>query len=143
MDNLARDAMRMKALGYGVHYGRYKADYPHTADARRDPAPVATSATKVCENCGNTFSLDGRPRNAKYCSDFCYRQANNRRARDRARAKAGITDDDLRVCSVCGKEFRLEGRHAGCKYCSDECAAEVRRARNRERWREYEKRRSL
>ena len=129
MDNLVRDAMRMKALGYGVHYGSYKADHPHTSDTRADAAPVTTDFTRVCKNCGEVFPLDGRARSVKYCGEFCYRQANNRRAKERARQKAGITDDDLRVCPACGQEFRLNKRHASCRYCSEECRAEMRRMR--------------
>lgn len=32
LDNLERDVVAAMRLGYGVHYGAYKADHPHTRD---------------------------------------------------------------------------------------------------------------
>lgn len=131
MDNLARDMIWAKELGYGVHYGRYKADHPNTSGMKVKSSPEEADDTRVCKNCGNTFHLNGRSASALYCDDFCYRQMNARRAKQRAREKSGITDDELRVCPNCGKEFRLNGRHASCKYCSDACNPRAKYGRRR------------
>lgn len=126
MDNLTRDVIRAKALGYGCHYGKYKADHPNRAAEipvkEREP-----ERTKICQNCGNEFSLDGRKANTKYCCTFCYNQANAKRAFQRAREKAGTAQIKTKICKICGREFSIEDRYAGTKCCSPECKRENRR----------------
>lgn len=127
MDNLSRDMIRAKALGYGVHYGKYKADHPGPTVITRPE--VQEEEIKICAYCGEPFSLIGRSRRSKYCSNTCFSVSNKKRAREKAREKSGISDDEIRICAYCGKEFRLGGRHGSSKCCSGECAALARRAR--------------
>lgn len=66
-DNLDLDVRRAELLGYGPHYGRYKADYPKT---KPDIVPDDLN-TQACPVCGTRF----RPRKKqKYCCERC-RQA--------------------------------------------------------------------
>ena len=36
-DNLDLDVRRAQLLGYGIHYGRYKADHPNTKQYETEP----------------------------------------------------------------------------------------------------------
>lgn len=90
-DNLALDAMAAQALGYGCHYGAYKADHPHTY-AEREAAGVFDKPKRrqkgydrICAYCGRYFV--GKVRTAKYCSDICKSAANGAAARARHKAK--------------------------------------------------------
>lgn len=66
MDNLTRDCVRAMKLGYGFHYGAYKAAHPKTK-----PEPVVKAvepvSTGVCLCCGNRLL----PPKVKYCSEEC------------------------------------------------------------------------
>lgn len=128
MDNLARDVRMAEKLGYGCHYGWYKADHPHTADLtdeeilglpvkREKKKPVAKGPEMtVCLWCGESFptSVYGR----KYCNDDCKRNAVEKRKREREKAavKAAVKKDKLRT--VCGKLVTGRGN---VKYCSFDC----------------------
>ena len=115
-DNIDRDCMRAMALGYGVHYGRFKADYPHTAD--RDEV-VPQYPPRICPQCGTEF-LPGRD-NQKYCSEECkyefnriHRMRNPMRARQPfcKRCGAPVIDPKQRVyCSkACMTAYDVEKR---------------------------------
>lgn len=69
MDNLEKDAIRAMKLGYGVRYGQYKADHPHTKDQELEPENIPESFTK-CRNCGGLFRND-RGHRKIYCCEAC------------------------------------------------------------------------
>ena len=69
MDRLTRDVLEAERLGYGVHYGHYKADHPHTGDPgprKIDPGSVEC----ICTQCGKKYT---KPRNSArhFCSNEC------------------------------------------------------------------------
>lgn len=77
MDNLDKDVAMAMKLGYGVHYGRYKADYPHTRE--KEPEVILDeSKFGTCLNCGRRFSKVGRGYRKVYCDDVCRMQYNSR-----------------------------------------------------------------
>lgn len=65
-------------LGYGVHYGRYKADYPNTKDIVVDERIVTP---RKCPNCGAVFYHERG--NKIYCSVRCQKNAGMRRHNQR------------------------------------------------------------
>jgi hypothetical protein len=75
ISNLDRDIREAAQLGYGVHYGRYKADHPSTAPEVDAGPPEATG---TCAECGGVFVL--RKGGQLYCSDVCKSRHNNREA---------------------------------------------------------------
>lgn len=115
------DMQRANALGYGCHYGDYKADHPNTrgefertteAAQRADPDAVLVT----CPHCGKEF-VRGRYRR-KYCSDECQKKFNT------AKHCKKKTDTGKTVaCPICGTEFVTKNQHH--KYCSRECYAEA------------------
>jgi hypothetical protein len=117
MDNLDRDVREAQRLGYGVHYGRYKADHPHT---KPDPnAQVKAPEIRECRFCGKEYVLDRLSGLGNFCSDNCklsHRRANNAQAVARSRRKK-----EPRNCKVCGKDFIPS--YSGQKYCSRSCAS--------------------
>lgn len=70
-DNLLLDTRRAEKLGYGVHYGRYKADYPFTRvpcdEARTTEKPEKQK--RFCRVCGKEITKSWCYR---YCSNDCY-----------------------------------------------------------------------
>lgn len=84
MDHLAFDAMRARALGYGCHYGRYKADHPETlaeyeaqtGKTKRRPKAPPEKKEMACAHCGSTFYVGVGNQWKKYCCDECRQQAN-------------------------------------------------------------------
>lgn len=75
LDNIEMDMIEAERLGYGVQYGRYKADYPFTKEAneeRRKRKPK-TKPVQIyvfnCPVCGKEFTTSRR--NKKYCSEYC------------------------------------------------------------------------
>lgn len=84
-DNIDLDMEDAERLGYGVHYGRFKADHPYTKDANEDrlypkkkqkPQQEQQEKQRVCkiyENvcpvCGKKFTTPNRKR--IYCDDVC------------------------------------------------------------------------
>lgn len=83
MDNLERDSLRALELGYGVHYGRYKADHPHTAPGEEEPDYEA-QGYKNCPECGKLFLPK---RNQVRCSIECTHNYNCRKSAERQRRK--------------------------------------------------------
>lgn len=116
MDNLDRDSARALALGYGVHYGHYKVDYPNTMD------PVETEPVETrgrCMECQELF-VPGKS-TQKFCSEECRRAYGQKRKHTRV---AGAP------CRVCGKPVTDRWRRA---FCSNDCMMEANRRRVRER----------
>lgn len=127
MDNLARDCIEMKRLGYGCHYGKYKADHPSPVAHREEFFfDEEEDDTAVCPTCGIRF----RPIRCSqiYCGALCQ---SRRYYQKRKEAKG---DPKKANCPVCGKEFQVWW---GRKYCSETCQrvknAEIRREKRRER----------
>jgi len=107
-------------LGYGVHYGHYKADHPHTRDTSLDPEPEHKYPERECKNCGEPF----RPHRGDqiYCCEECrieynrlHTMKNPNRARQKFCRRCGkpITDPKQRVfCGkVCLYSYDQERRH--------------------------------
>ena len=57
-DNLELDSRMAMDLGYGVHYGRFKADHPHTMDA---PVKIEGNASAKCAGRSGTYTSGARP----------------------------------------------------------------------------------
>jgi predicted nucleic acid-binding Zn ribbon protein len=118
LDNIERDVIAAMRLGYGVHYGRYKADYPHTKD-RPVPEPKKEPETEqdaVCSVCGKKYlRSDGC---GKFCSEECRKVS--RRARERKYYKNKRGEIAPIACPVCGKDFLPVSRRQ--KYCASVCA---------------------
>ena len=115
MDNLLKDIREAERLGYGVHYGHYKADYPHTADhsVNLEPEPVL----RKCAECGQEF--EPARQNQRYCCEECKVRMNQRtgyQKRIELSMPLGPT-----ACPVCGKTFDREKKSQ--IYCSRSCAA--------------------
>ena len=91
MDNLTRDVLEAERLGYGCHYGRYKADHPHTSPAepaprcvpKKDTTPIS-ERPRTCVMCGKTF-YSSNPRPLKYCGPECQYAANQMHVKERYR----------------------------------------------------------
>ena len=132
MDNLARDVALAEKLGYGCHYGRFKAVYPNTMDksieeilgsgkAKRAKAKTTAAAmpeTRKCKGCGREM-LAG-PYHKLYCDEDCKRYHYEKRKRERRKDAIAAG----KICVKCGKPV-ISGRHY--KYCSDKCCEEAQR----------------
>ena len=88
LDNLDRDVIRAERLGYGCHYGRYKADHPHTRAEGSNPAPTVEAqelpnTLKSCRICGKMFDPEdfGYSKARKFCSVECAEESNRIRQR--------------------------------------------------------------
>lgn len=78
-DNLDMDVRRAKILGYGIHYGRYKADRPNTKCENTEAhESQEESKFRVCPVCGNRFKIGKQQGCKRYCSDECYKEQNRR-----------------------------------------------------------------
>lgn len=77
MTNLDKDLIMMEKLGYGPHYGAYKADHPHTMEKQPEEI-LDESKFGLCRNCGRKFSKRGRGYRKLYCDDVCRMQYNSR-----------------------------------------------------------------
>lgn len=91
-DHLDLDSRRALALGYGVQYGRYKADHPVTPAEEAEPVSVKAPEKKppVCRICG--AEIPKRSKMRKYCSAECADEGRRRSleaAREKARARKG------------------------------------------------------
>lgn len=111
MDNLARDCMMARKLGYSS-YGRYKTDYPHTRQLS-EQEELDLSGDRVCKGCGKRFFAT-KPQQ-RYCTEECRIYTASKKAEERYRAAHPVA---MGKCLRCGREFEL-----GCrkKYCSDAC----------------------
>lgn len=84
MDNLERDSAEALRPGYGVHYGRYKADHPHTREGTEPSESVTLpNDTIPCRYCGKLFAAEesGYTKNARFCSEDCRMESTRLRQR--------------------------------------------------------------
>lgn len=125
-DHLEYDAMQAEALGYGCHYGEYKADHPDTRAEWEsltggEPQKIDSFKTvKQCPACGEKFIVNKTNASKIYCCDDCRRNAEYDRQRKQGRARA---------CEWCGKEIPL-GVHR-TTYCSNDCYHNAQREKSR------------
>ena len=120
------DMQQCEALGYGCHYGNYKADHPNTrAEFERltDAPPPKKQVDpgryeRTCVQCGKTFYLSNKTR-VLYCSPDCRLKANS----EREKAKR---QPIFKSCECCGKRFQSI---RGAKYCGAECYAYMQRVK--------------
>lgn len=97
MDNLTLDVLDAERLGYGPHYGHFKADHPQTAEANRDrlKPKKETRIKKVyefsCMCCGHKFTTTNGVR--RYCSAECKMHHNGANARARKKKKTGAGNE--------------------------------------------------
>lgn len=75
-DNLDLDVGDALRLGYGCHYGNFKADHPETREANEARLKKPKPQTKLhplfevcCAGCGKKFTTDNPRR--RYCDDTC------------------------------------------------------------------------
>lgn len=111
LDNIEKDSKMALELGYGVHYGNYKADYPNTAEPEQVYEEYHRYPERVCEYCGSAF-WPNRP-DQKYCQEECRHKANKLNAVKRPEMNRQL------FCDYCGRE--ITQRHKR-KYCCGECA---------------------
>lgn len=109
LDNIDLDSIRAMELGYGIHYGRYKADYPKTA------VEIVVKDPKVrerqCKRCESVFQpVRG---NQIFCCMEC-------REKWGAAHKGEKTKRWKRekFCRVCGKEITSPKQRF---YCDINC----------------------
>ena len=121
MDNLDRDIREAKRLGYGVHYGHYKADHPHTADLSEEtPAPKFPIIR--CKHCGREFEQIHK--NRQYCSEECKEREKEKNRLQKENRPALLIGEA--ICPVCGKQFLRTRKNIRKQYCSQSCAAVIR-----------------
>lgn len=96
-DNLDLDVRRAQLLGYGIHYGRYKADHPNTkCENTEPPEQQEESKFRVCPVCGKRFPIGKRQGCKRYCSNECYHEHGRQYARQRyyeLKSQQGGTED--------------------------------------------------
>lgn len=107
LDNLELDSRRAMELGYGVHYGRYKADHPHTAEDDEDEEVLWEGYENECFNCGTIFRTTRRDK--VYCCEECRLRHGKKEKKKRPKRTH---------CPICGQELDAGKR----VYCSRECA---------------------
>lgn len=131
-DHLEYDVMRAHELGYGPHYGDYKADHPYTREEFEATAGMVKvkkaqpmEREKKCLQCGAVFFVKQYITNKKYCCEQCRLKAKNNGQKQRA------TPGKTTTCGICGATFTAD--HHSRIYCSTECYTESQRRRDRER----------
>ncbi len=127
-DHLDYDTRRAQELGYGVHYGRYKADHPNTRAeyeraAERKPKKPPTKTILTCKMCGLEFVKGTGPKQL-YCSPECKEEA-GRRAKQESKERKRAKYNTATTCPICGAEFVSSPKHI--KYCSVECSNQANR----------------
>ena len=127
MDRLTYDVREAERLGYGVHYGHYKADHPISDFDPDAPQKPKTLPPRKCKECQAEF-IPPRP-NAWYCCDDC-RDRRNARLGYQKRKKRKHFPKGQAVCPVCGSDFYR--KHSYTETCSRTCAAILREHRIRE-----------
>lgn len=130
MSNLDYDIAMAQKLGYGVFYGRYKADHPgEPVEKEPEPEPEPelpvqeAGADAECPICGKAFRRWNRQH--RYCSGECLEESRRRYSAERYRKK--MPPIVPRMCPICQTEFLP--KHRGRKYCGKECKNESERLR--------------
>lgn len=115
MDKISQIMKLAQACGYGPHYGKFVADHPELLE-RDAQIPAVGPNAKVynCAFCGTEFYRNDK-KAQRYCSEQCKQDANNARAREKAKQK----NPPKKMCPVCGKEFTAKS--AKFKYCGPFC----------------------
>lgn len=121
MDNLSRDVREAMRLGYGVHYGRYKADYPYTADHSVEN-PEQKAQIIRCKHCGREF--EQMHKNRQYCSDEC-KELEKEKCRRQRESRPELPTGEA-ICPVCGGVFIRTSKNVRKQYCSQSCASVIR-----------------
>ena len=130
-DHLEYDVMQAEALGYGCHYGAYKADHQETrADFEADTGMVevkkvdTSKVEKKCLHCGGVFYTSGLASKKVYCCDECRLKAN-------AEREAARQKQTNPTCQWCGGA--IPPNKWRTVYCCPECYAASKRAKARRR----------
>lgn len=130
-DHLEYDVMRAEALGYGCHYGKYKADHPETRaefETTTGLLPIITPAhpkneqERFCLFCGRPFEVKYQTDGKVYCCDDCRQKAFIEK---KAGRRSGL------YCSWCGRTIPHNTNKS--RYCSGECSCDAARASSRDR----------
>lgn len=124
MDNLEKDVREAMRLGYGIHYGNYKVDHPHTRDDL-DMPPPPKHPPKKCPECGIEFIPERA--NQKYCSADCQQNRQRLDKEKYKRRKQLNLPLGPAVCLVCGGNYVRYKKTQ--ETCSRSCAARVRNLR--------------
>lgn len=123
LDNLTINVLAAEKAG--LSYGKYMA----LKHEKEQPQKMAESPIppgwKVCPHCGKKFYAEQGKR--RYCSEFCYQQANYKAHRERIMEKRKSVPPV--ICKVCGNEFIPPKRDSRIKYCSDDCRSKAWEAR--------------
>lgn len=103
-DNIDLDVEDAERLGYGCHYGHYKADHPNTKDANEarlysrkkqqteeEQLRVKKVYVKVCPVCGKQFTTPWRVR--VYCDDRCKQNSDSKKWRMNHPPKQEVKND--------------------------------------------------
>ena len=124
MDNLDRDIREAQRLGYGVHYGNYKADHPHTREVPADVAQAVPVKIRTCKRCGKEFQYDRLNGLGFFCSENCKKIQQKQNNADAVARYRGSMEP--LICKVCGDPFIPTYRKQS--YCSISCS---NRAKNK------------
>ena len=135
MDNIEREVRDAIRLGYGIHYGQYKADHPHTKELGKlaveeepDTEPVIQEEPDVvCPICGKNYERTHKLQ--KYCCDMCRQIAIRNQANERYNRKMGSMP--ILTCPICKTEFQPV--HRGQKYCGKGCYRQAELKRRKEK----------
>ena len=129
MSNLDRDLAEANRLGYGVWYGRYKADHPGEPVAAKpvvvEEVTEADLLDGICEICGKPFRKYNSQQ--KRCSGGCSEVAHRRMMAEKYRKKNVITEK--LTCPKCAAVFLPV--HRSQKYCCRSCQRKEEYARKR------------
>lgn len=128
MSNLDRDLAEARKLGYGVWYGRYKADHPSAPEVMAPEVQLPCEedpAYGCCPVCGKRFKKFSRMH--RYCSGECKEVANRRRTAAKYHANAPVIHQQ--ECPHCAKVFLPSHRRQ--KYCCSDCRLDAERQRKR------------
>lgn len=112
IDKLEYDVIQAERLGYGCHYGRYKADHPKTQaeyeTQHGKPAQKVDNRRVVrsCLRCGAQFTVGSTHANKMYCCDDCRIKAQQDRLQNRGQTL---------YCVWCGGEIPRDSQRT--RYC--------------------------
>ena len=134
MDNLARDVKEALRLGYGVHYGRYKVDHPHTRDDSLDIPPTPKHMPKICPECGIEFVP--KRSTQQYCTEECKEKRRSKCKQNYKRRRDMNLPIGEAICISCGGKFDRKKKTQ--ETCSRSCAAKLRNVRRYNKNLEYE-----